>query len=185
MSIQKRKLKKLSLKRKSAIPEYIWYISLIIISITLVVTIANIAKKGNKNIEPPSNVNIQFDVQIDPNNVVKIKELNIIGQWDNDKDTKYLYLCCNNICKNLLQIFNSSTPTDLLVRKVSGGIGLKAYGGLILFNPNDNSTDLINSSIFDKTCYQKGAIWRLYYGDPNEGGVMLTQDKVNRKWSLS
>jgi len=54
--------------KKAAVPEYIWYISLIIISITLVVGIANIAKKGNKNIEPPSNVNIQFDVQTDPHN---------------------------------------------------------------------------------------------------------------------
>jgi hypothetical protein len=118
--------------KRSAVPEYIWYISLIIISITLVIGIANIAKKSNKNVEPPSNVNVQFDVVIDPNNVVKIKTLNFIGQWDLEKDTPNLYLKCGNSSKNLMELFLAKKVSDLFVRKASGEIGLKAYDGLIL-----------------------------------------------------
>ncbi|MEO2154775.1 MAG: hypothetical protein ABGW69_03110, partial [Nanoarchaeota archaeon] len=84
----------------SAVPEYIWYISLIIIAITLVVGIVNITKKSNKNIEPPSNLNVQFDVTIDPNNIVRIKTLDFIGSFDLEKDAPNLYLCCGNSCKN-------------------------------------------------------------------------------------
>ena len=39
--------------------------------------------------------------------------------------------------------------------------------------------------IIDLSCYQKGAVWELWYGNPNEGGVMLAQDIVDRKWSLN
>jgi hypothetical protein len=38
---------------------------------------------------------------------------------------------------------------------------------------------------YPRECFDKGAVWELYYGDPNEGGVMLAQDKVDRKWELS
>ncbi|MEO2154456.1 MAG: LamG domain-containing protein, partial [Nanoarchaeota archaeon] len=118
--------------KKSAVPEYIWYISLIIIAITLVVGIVNITKKANKNIEPPSNLNVQFDVTIDPNNVVRIKELNFIGQWDLEKDAPNLYLCCGNSCKNMMELFLAEKAQDLFARKVTGSVGLKEMNGLVL-----------------------------------------------------
>ena len=120
------------MNKKSAVPEYIWYISLIIIAITLVVGIVNITKKANKNIQPPSNLNVQFDVQIDPNNVVRLKTLDFIGSFDLEKDTPNLHLCCGGSCKNLMELFLAKKPTDLFTRKVSGAIGLKDMNGLIL-----------------------------------------------------
>jgi hypothetical protein len=122
--------------KKSAVPEYIWYISLIIIAITLVVGIVNITKKSNKNIEPPSNLNVQFDVTIDPNNVVRIKILDFIGSFDLEKDAPNLYLCCGGSCKNMMELFLADKPEDLFVRKVSGAVGLKAYDGLLLGDNN-------------------------------------------------
>ena len=160
--------------KKSAVPEYIWYISLIIIAITLVVGVANITKKANKNIEPPSNINVKFDVYIDPNNRVILKELEFIGQWDLEKDTPFLFLKCGNTLinsVNLSVIANVSKITDLFARKSNGEIGLINYNGIILSNGSKNNS-----------CFQKGAVWELWYGNPNEGGVLLAQDKVDRKW---
>jgi hypothetical protein len=119
-------------KKKSAVPEYIWYISLIIIAITLVVGIVNITKKANKNVTPPSNLNVQFDVTIDPNNVVRIKTLDFIGSFDLEKDAPNLYLCCGGSCKNMMELFLADKPEDLFVRKATGSVGLKDYNGLIL-----------------------------------------------------
>jgi hypothetical protein len=120
--------------KKSAVPEYIWYISLIIIAITLVVGVANIAKKANKNIEPPSNLNVQFDVIIDPNNIVKIKTLEFIGDFDLEKDAPNLYLKCGNSYKNLMELFLAKNPNELFTRKATGSIGLKDFDGLKLVN---------------------------------------------------
>jgi hypothetical protein len=39
--------------------------------------------------------------------------------------------------------------------------------------------------VIDLSCFQKGAIWELWYGNPDEGGVMLAQDRVDRKWELN
>jgi len=38
---------------------------------------------------------------------------------------------------------------------------------------------------YPRNCFNKGAVWELYYGNPNEGGVLLAQDVVDRKWSSS
>ena len=156
--------------KKSAVPEYIWYISLIVISITLVVGIVNITKKANKNIEPPSNLNVQFKVTIDPNKVVKIKTLDFIGDFDLNKDTKYLYLCCGGSCKNMMELFSATNSTDLFVRKVSGSVGLRSYNGLV-FNEQ-------TKSYYPLQCFKKGAVWELYYGNPSEQGYLLAQSEV-------
>jgi hypothetical protein len=169
--------------KKSDVPEYIWYISLIIIAITLVVGVANIAKKANKNIEPPSNLNVQFDVIIDPNNIVKIKTLEFIGDFDLEKDAPNLYLKCGNSYENLMKLFNTSEPTQIFTRKATGSIGLKDFDGLILKNKNDTNSSIVKK--FPLFCFQKDGVWEIYYGNPDEGGVMLAQDKVDRKWGLS
>jgi hypothetical protein len=55
-----------------------------------------------------------------------------------------------------------------------------------LFNKENKLPKLgLAKLFFPKQCFEKGAVWELYYGDPNEGGVMLAQDIVDRKWSLS
>ena len=161
--------------RKSAVPEYIWYISLIIISITLVVGIANIAKKGNKNIEPPSNVNVKFDLRLNNLNQIIFNDLHFVGQWDLDKDTPNLYIGCNGKYLPLQELF--SPLKEWFVRKADGTQGLK---GSTLFIGKENL-----EQYFGEQCVQKGAIWELWYGNPNEGGVMLAQDVVDRKWSLN
>ena len=86
---------------------------MIIIAITLVVGVANIVKKANKNIEPLSNLNVKFDIFIDPNDRVILKELTFIGQWDLEKDTPHLYLKCGNKIYNILnftEILKSQKP---------------------------------------------------------------------------
>ncbi|MEO2154299.1 MAG: hypothetical protein ABGW69_00655, partial [Nanoarchaeota archaeon] len=95
--------------KRAAVPEYIWYISLIIIAITLVVGIVNITKKSNKNITPPTNLQASFDVKITPQKQLVVSDLSFIGDFDINKDSYYLYLCCNNKCLPLSSIFDPKT----------------------------------------------------------------------------
>ena len=157
------------MNRKSAVPEYIWYISLIIIAITLVVGIVNITKKSNKNINPPENLQTNFDVKITPQHQLVISSLSFIGDFDPQKDGAFLYLCCNQKCQPLSKIFN---PNNFwFVRTATGSISLKTPVVIV------NTQNL--TSMYPASCLQKGAIWELYYGEPNQGGVLLKKDSVD------
>jgi hypothetical protein len=70
-----------------------------------------------------------------------------------------------------------------LIQSSTGSIGLKDFDGLILKNKNDTNSSIVKK--FPLSCFQKDGVWEIYYGNPDEGGVMLAQDKVDRKWELS
>ncbi|MEO2154283.1 MAG: hypothetical protein ABGW69_00575, partial [Nanoarchaeota archaeon] len=117
------KAKPLNTSKRAAVPEYIWYISLIIIAITLVVGIVNITKKSNKNITPPTNLQASFDIKVTPQKQLVVSDLSFIGDFDINKDSYYLYLCCNNKCLPLSSIFDPKT--FWFTRTTTGSITLK------------------------------------------------------------
>jgi hypothetical protein len=153
--------------KKAAIPEYIWYLSLIVIAILLVTTVITIANKTkNSNVNMPDIKDAQLLIYKTPTGDVEIDDLRILGI--KKEDLKGFYLYCNGHSEKLDNIFNITTDFSRLpnnyigLNKQNYVLNLTKYG-------------------YNKSCGDEGAQWSLFYGDPQNDGILVTKTKVKFK----
>ncbi len=156
------------LSKKSAIPEYIWYISLIVISLTLVLTIVTMAKKTRKKLNIPEIKDATFTIYVDPLNKIYLEDMLIQGV--NKKNLVNFYISCEDKSVNLSTLFNQN-PENLFV------VNSNNYLELL---KKDFEINLTALNMSDK-CKKEGSRWYLFYGDPKEGGVVIARAEVIRK----
>jgi hypothetical protein len=154
--------------KKSAIPEYIWYISLIVISLSLVLMVVNIAKKSRKNPSIPEIRDATFTIYVDPLNRIYLEDMLIQGV--KKEDLANFYIGCNGNNVDFTTFFNQS-PSKLFATNSNN------YLELIRKNFEINLT-AINIS---DDCKKEGSEWYLFYGNPEEGGSIVAKTNVERK----
>jgi ABC-type antimicrobial peptide transport system permease subunit len=153
-------------KRKSAIPEYIWYISLIVIAIVLVTTVVSLTNKAKKNnVNLPEIRDAQLVIYKTPLGDLKLADIEVLGLKKDDLNNLYLY--CNGHYVDINQIVNttigfSKTPNNYLSLNNEVNLNLTALG-------------------FNESCGEEGAKWSLFYGNPEENGIKITETEVEFK----
>ena len=160
-------------QKRSAVPEYIWYISLIIIALSLVFVVTSIVKRTKKNPSIPDIKEMDFLFYVDPLNNLVIEDMTIQGL--EKKEVNNIYLQCEGKYFSLSELFDNISLDNLFAYDVNG------YLTLIRKNYIVNKTELNIS----ENCAKKGSEWQIFFGNPEEGGVLLGRTTVNRKvkWS--
>jgi hypothetical protein len=151
-------------KKKSAIPEYIWYISLIIIAITLVFTVVSITNKVNKeNVNKvPEIKDVSFSIIVTPLNEIKLVDLRALGIKKEDLVNFYLY--CDGKYFRLGDEINISTYFS------------KDINNYVVLN---KEIDLnLSKYNFSESCKKENAKWLLFYGEPGSNAAKLAETYV-------
>jgi hypothetical protein len=109
-----------------------------------------------------------------------IDEVRIYNRALSDQEIKQCFLgnCPNDDSLVLYLDFDDCTAKDKSGKGNDGTI----YGNVQCVDEGILSGVQL---YYPRQCFDKGAVWELWYGNPNEGGVMLAQDVVDRKWSLN
>ena len=154
--------------KKAAIPEYIWYISLIVISLSLVLMVVNIAKKSRKNPSIPEIRDATFTIYIDPLNRIYLEDMLIQGV--KKENLVNFYIGCNGNNVDFTTFFNQN-PSTLFATNSNN------YLELIKKNFEINLTAIKIS----EDCKKEGSEWYLFYGNPEEGGAIVAKTNVERK----
>ena len=158
-------------KKKSAIPEYIWYISLIVIAIVLVTTIVSLTQKAkDKNVKLPDISDAQLYIYKDPLGNIKIGDIRVLGIKKQDLNNVYLY--CDGTYYPLSAMFNVTID---FARTQDNYLSLNKQNYVINFTKFNYS---------DK-CKEEGALWALFYGNPKESGMKIAETKLEFRstWS--
>ncbi len=189
---QKRKIK------KAAIPEYIWYVSLIAITLGLVVVINSITSKSTKQATsvkqgaPFTVASMSISAVAGKVNTVSIDELVISPKVSFKKsDLNALYLECEKdptryakvTCLKLLQDGKiNSTQLKICNPEDDGYVVdqaifvLEGTGVYNLLSSIEVTKDSWNIS---DECFKKGTKWFLFYSDPAQGGTRVYETTVS------
>ncbi|HIQ51492.1 MAG TPA: hypothetical protein EYH54_06010 [Nautiliaceae bacterium] len=150
--------------RKSAVPEYIWYISLIIIAVTLVFGVISLANRANKESikTVPKIRDINFNLVITPLNELRLVDLRVLGI--DKEDLNNFYFFCEGKYFRLSDEINVSSYFSK---------DLNNYLTLIReFNIN------LSKYNFSEECGKENAKWLLFYGEPGENAAKLAEALV-------
>jgi len=180
-------------KKKSAIPEYIWYVALIAITLGLVVVINTITSKSTKQVtEIKETVPFQvtsFKISTIPgkDNEIKIEELAVLPKAGfKPEDLNALYVFCRKDKRHYARLVclakkNDNTSVDVFSCKVTDPIEEMIFvseGNIYnLYNDIIISNDTIPN--LNPDCYQQGATWDLFYSDPKKKGKLITSTTVS------
>ena len=180
-------------RKKSAIPEYIWYVALIAITLGLVVVINTITSKSTKQVtEIKETVPFQvtsFKISTVPgkDNEIKVSELAILPKSGfKPEDLNALYVFCRDdkvhyaklVClakrqeNSSVDILNCNVedPVQELIFVSEGNI----YS---LYNDVPITNDTIPN--LNSNCFKQGATWDLFYSDPRKKGKLVTSTTVS------
>lgn len=149
---------------KSAVPEYIWYISLIIIAITLVFTVMSLVSKTNRESVKsiPQIKDVSFSIVVTPLNELKLINLQVLGIEREKLEDFYFF------CEGVYFRLGNEINTSMYFSK-----DINNYFTLIK-EININTTKYS----FPDSCKEENAKWLLFYGEPGNGGVKLTESFV-------
>jgi len=183
-------------KRKSAIPEYIWYVALIAITLGLVVVINTITSKSTKQVtEIKETVPFQvtsFKISTIPgkDNEIKIEELAVLPKAGfKPEDLNALYVFCRDDKVHYAKLVclakkndNKSLDLEECDTKYSGDPIED-----MIFVSEGNIYNLYNEVVISNEtlpnlnvkCYQQGATWDLFYSDPKKKGKLITSTTVS------
>ena len=158
------KMKSSLVRKKSAVPEYIWYISLIIIAITLVFTVMSLTNKVNKNRVKsiPEIKDVSFTIILTPLGELKLIDFRVLGVEKEKLNDFYLF--CENKYFKLSDEINvsfyfSKDLNNYLVLNKELNINLTKYN-------------------FSEKCKKENAKWMLFYGEPGNNAVKLAETYV-------
>jgi hypothetical protein len=180
-------------KKKGAIPEYIWYIALIAITLGLVVVINTITSKSTKQVtEIKESVPFQvtsFKVNSIPgqDNEVQISELAVLPKSGfKPEDLNALYVVCREDLNHYAKVVclakrEQNSSVDVLTCSVDDPVKdliFVSEGNIYnVYNPITIDNDTLPG--LNPACYQQGATWDLFYSDPKKKGKLITSTTVS------
>jgi len=175
-------------KKRGAIPEYIWYVALIAITLGLVVVINTITTKSTKQVTETGKV-VPFNVEPfrmstvpGKSNEIQIDEAVILPKTGfKPEDLNAMYIICKKDSENYAKIvclykrmYNKSIdPLNCNVEDPVSELIFVSEGGQT-YNLRDpikiNNETLPN---LNPECYKQGVEWELWYSDPKQKGKRI------------
>ncbi len=186
--------------KKSAIPEYIWYVSLIAITLGLVVVINSITSKSTKQATsvkqgaPFTIASMSISAVAGKSDTISIDELVISPKVSFKRsDLNALYLVCSEDSSNYAKVtclkllekgLINATSNELKncnpdEKNVSIDRDIFVSEGTGVYNLLTNIEISRKKWNISESCFKKGTKWFLFYSDPSQGGVRVYETTVS------
>jgi len=181
--------------KKSAIPEYIWYVSLIAITLGLVVVINSITSKSTKQATsvkqgaPFTVASMSISTVAGKENTISLDELvispKVSFKKDDlnalfvrcEKDTDYAKVTCLKLLAD--NKINSTNLKNCNLGDYHVDQDIFVLEGTGVYNLLSNIEISKKKWNISDECFKKGTKWFLFYSDPKQGGTRVYETTVS------